>query len=191
MSANGSRLLLILASRDRQSAAQLSEASSLNPAETGIELQRLIDRGFIIAADDAEGVVIYRLQPADVRPTALDPQERILVVEDDLVLRELVVSVLDDEGYAVIGTELPGDATALLGRVRFDLVITDGFSSKPEVELLEAQAVLEAAGATPVALFTAHRFELDEVRAAGFRDVIEKPFDLETFEQQVRTLLRG
>jgi CheY-like chemotaxis protein len=190
MSANGSRLLLVLASRDRQSAAQLSAASSLNPAETGVHLQRLIDQGFIVATDDAEGVVIYRLQPTDVRQAALDPRQRILVVEDDLVLRELVVRVLDDEGYAVIAAPLPGDAQAILSRVRFDLVLTDGFSSKPTVELLEAQAVLEAAGVTPVALFTAHRFALDDVRTAGFRDLIEKPFDLEDFEQRVRALLR-
>ena len=101
------------------------------------------------------------------------------------------MTVLDDEGYAVVAAPLPDDAAALLSRVRFDLVIGDGLSATPRAGLLETRAVLEAAGATPVALFTAHRFELDEVHTAGFRDLIEKPFDLETFERQVRMLLRG
>jgi CheY-like chemotaxis protein len=191
VSAHGTRLLLILASQDQQSAVQLAQASSLNPAETGIHLDRLIDQGFIIAADGADGVIVYRLQPSDARRPAVGLHQRILVVEDDLVLRELMVTLLEDDGYAVIATAVAGDGAALLSRVSFDLVLTDGFSDKPTAELLEAQPVLQAAGVTPVALFTAHRFELDDVCKAGFRDLIEKPFDLETLEHQIRTLLPG
>jgi hypothetical protein len=44
--------------------------------------------------------------------------------------------------------------------------------------LTTASDVLQAAAATPVALFSAHRVELDEVQAAGFRTLIQKPFDI-------------
>ena len=190
MSQHGSQLLLILAGRDHQSLAELAKASSLNPTETGIQLHRLIEQGFIVAADDVDGVTVYRLQPKAVPPDALDPHERILVVEDELMLRELMVDILDDDGYAVIAAAVPGDATTILSQVRFDLVITDGFAPRSQVELLDAQAVLQAAGVTPVALFTAHKFELDDTLRAGFQALIAKPFDVETLEQQVRSLLR-
>ncbi len=118
-----------------------------------------------------------------------DPDRRILVVEDDLALRELVVTVLEDEGYAVIAARVPLDAAALLEQVRFDLVITDGFSRTGSAVFTSTADVLQAAGATPVALFSAHTLELDAARAAGFRDLITKPVDLETLERQVRALL--
>lgn len=81
------------------------------------------------------------------------------------------------------------DAIALLTEVAFDVVITDGFSANPAAVFTTAQALREAAGATPVALFTAHKLELDAALAAGFAGLIEKPFDLERLEQSVRALL--
>ena len=38
-------------------------------------------------------------------------------------------------------------------------------------------------------LFSAHTIEVDEARAAGFRDLITKPFGIEVLERQVRALL--
>jgi DNA-binding NtrC family response regulator len=73
--------------------------------------------------------------------------------------------------------------------VTFDLVITDGFSNTAGAVLVNLAELREAAGVTPVALFTGHRMELAGVQAAGFRDLIEKPFDIEALARQVRTLL--
>jgi CheY-like chemotaxis protein len=188
MATNGGRLLLILTSRDAQSAAQLAQASGLSPAETLRQLQRLLDEGFIIAADDMD-VTVYRLTPKDVQPDAPDLHPHILLVEDDLVIRELVVELLEDEGYAIIASAVPVDAAALLERVSFDLVITDGFSRTASAVLLSADAVLSEAGVTPVALFSAHTVDLEQAQAAGFRDLIAKPFDIDTMLGQVRLLL--
>jgi hypothetical protein len=127
MVTNGGRLLLILTSRDAQTAAQLAQASGLSPAETLRRLQGLLAEGFIVAGDDT-AVRVYRLTPKGMQPDALDLHPHILLVEDDLMVRELVVELLEDEGYAVIAAAVPVDAVALLQRVSFDLVITDGFS---------------------------------------------------------------
>jgi hypothetical protein len=40
-------------------------------------------------------------------------------------------------------------------------------------------------------LFTAHHLELDEALAAGFRGLLEKPFEIATLERQVKALLQG
>jgi CheY-like chemotaxis protein len=185
---HGARLLLILASRDAQSAAQLTAAATESPFETLRELRRLVEWGFVIVADEV-GVAVYRLTPKGVR--ADDPNRRILLVEDDLVLRELVVTILEDEGYAVIASRAPVEAAELLDHISFDLVITDGFSRTGAAVFTSTADLLRAAGSTPVALFSAHTLKTDTALAAGFRDLITKPVDLETLERQVGALLFG
>ena len=186
---NGGRLLLILATADVQTAAQLGAASGLSAAQTLHELVRLVERGFVVVQAPAGTVAVYRLNPKGVRTELPPPQRRILLIEDDVAVQELMQLLLEEEGYAVIVARTPADASALLKAVAFDLVITDGFSAAATAVVTSTLDVLAAAGATPVALFTAHRMELEAARAAGFRDLIEKPFNLDALEHQVRTLL--
>src|SRR6478752_4637688 len=152
---DGGRLLLILAGRDLQNAAQLATASGLGPTETALQLERLVDQGFIIAAHPAAGVVVYHLKPKAARLDELDPNQRILMVESDVELGELVSLILEDEGYAIIAAHAPTDAVALLSQVMFDLVLTDGFSKTAGAVLAKVADLRDAAGVTPVVLFTA------------------------------------
>ncbi len=117
-----------------------------------------------------------------------DTARRILLVEDDAVLRSLVRTILDEDGYAVTEVEAPSEAAAILRGAEFDLVITDGFLA-PAGGRLCAADLLREAGATPVALFTAQPVGRDQALAAGFSELICKPFDLEAFEQRVRALV--
>ena len=189
MANESGRLLLILASRDPQTAVQLARLAHEDPAETLRRLHQLVTWGFIVA-DTAEDFALYRLIPR--RDTALVPTAapRILVIEDDLVVRELVVTILEDENYAVLASEAPAAAQPLLEHVQFDLVITDGFNPNSAAMLVDSMETIRAAGATPVALFSVQQVQLDAARAAGFRDILAKPFDLETFLTHVRELLR-
>jgi two-component system response regulator VicR len=188
--ASGGAVLLLLASRDAQSVAQLTAASALSPAETVQQLHRLTEQGFIIASSpDAAGVSIYRLNPKGVRTDALDPHRRILVVDDADALRRLMQVILEAEGYIVIATAVQADAVTLLQEVTFDLVITDSFSAAPSGAFIHSADLLAAAGATPVALFSAHRMKVAAAQAAGFRVLISKPFDIDELVCQVRTLL--
>jgi CheY-like chemotaxis protein len=178
MATDRGRLILILASEDVQTAKQLATASTLSLAETTRQLEALITQGFIIATDAGPEPALYRLRPKGAPAAALESHQRVLVLDDDATCLELMVEILDDEGYAVIAATTPADGVALLQHTTFDLVITDGFSSHPSAMLTTATDVLQAAAATPVALFSAHRVELDEVQAAGFRTLIQKPFDI-------------
>lgn len=49
----------------------------------------------------------------------------ILVVEDDLNMRELIVEYLEDEGYMAQGAASSADALSLASQFQFDLVVTD------------------------------------------------------------------
>jgi CheY-like chemotaxis protein len=188
MSRPGGRLLLILASREPHTTQQLINASGMSLAETLTQLRQLVDQGFIVAPDEA-GVAVYRLNPKGVRTQPPPPQQRILLIEDDLAVQDLMVTVLEDDGYALVIAETTADGVSLLNEVAFDLVLTDGFAPAESAVLTTTEQVRLASRLTPVALFSAHRLELDQVRAAGFRDLIEKPFELDRLEHQIRALL--
>src|SRR5689334_3709257 len=95
------RLLLLLASRDLQTAAQLAMQTDQPPADTLRQLQQLVTQGFLVVVTGTAGA-IYHLQPKHSRADTTDSLQRVLVVEDNLFLRELAVTLLEDEQYAVL-----------------------------------------------------------------------------------------
>jgi CheY-like chemotaxis protein len=186
--ASGGRLLLILTSRDVQSVADLALASGQSPTDTVRSLGRLVDQGFLVAGDQ-RGTAVYQLRPKAEPSSVDDIPEHILLIEDDAMISELVVEVLEDEGFAVVVCLTPLDAMSLLDRLSFDLVITDGFSREPGTVFVNTADLIRSAGVTPVALFSAHRVDRERALVAGFRDLITKPFDLDALVRQVKVLL--
>jgi CheY-like chemotaxis protein len=184
----GGQLLLILTCRDVQSVADLALASGQSPTDTLRSLGRLVDQGFLVVGD-RRGTTVYQLRPKAELSSVSDLPEHILLVEDDVMITDLVVTVLEDEGYAVVVCLTPLDAMSLLDRLSFDLVITDGFSSVPGAVFINTADLIRGAGVTPVALFSAHRLDRDLAQSAGFHDIITKPFDLDTLVRQVKALL--
>ena len=188
MHTTGGQLLLILTSRDVQSVADLALASGQSRTDTLRSLGRLVDQGFLVVGDQ-RGTAVYQLRPKAEPSSVSNLPEHILLIEDDVMISDLVVTVLEDEGYAVVVCLTPLDAMALLDRLSFDLVITDGFSKEPGAVFVNTTDLVRSAGVTPVALFSAHRLDRDLALVAGFRDVITKPFDLDTLVRQVKVLL--
>ena len=188
MHTNGGRLLLILTSRDVQSVADLALASGLSPTDAAPSLGRLVDQGFLVVGDQ-RGTAVYQLRPKDEPSGVAGFPEHILLIEDDVMISDLVVTVLEGEGYAVVVCLTPLDAMSLLDRLSFDLVITDGFSREPGAVFVNMADLIRSAGITPVVLFSAHRLDRERAQAAGFRDLITKPFDLDTLARQVKALL--
>jgi CheY-like chemotaxis protein len=170
----GGQLLLILTSRDIQSVADLALASGQSPTVTFRSLGRLVDQGFLVVGDQ-HGTAVYRLRPKAEPSSVSELPERILLIEDDVAISDLVVTVLEDEGYAVVVCLTPPDAMSLLDRLSFDLVITDGFSREPGAVFVNTANLVRTAGVTPVALFSAHRLDRERAQAAGFRDLITQP----------------
>jgi CheY-like chemotaxis protein len=185
---NGGQLLLILTSRDVQSVADLALASGQSVTDTVRSLGRLVDQGFLVVGDQS-GTAVYQLRPKAEPFSVSDFPKHVLLIEDDVMISGLVVTVLEEEGYAVVVCLTPLDAMSLLHRLSFDLVITDGFSREPGAVFANTADLIRSAGVTPVALFSSHKLDLELARAAGFRDVITKPFDLDTLVRQGKALL--
>jgi signal transduction histidine kinase len=117
--------------------------------------------------------------------------ETILVVEDDSIVRGLVVEALTELGYSVIeAADGQGGSDILQSAQRLDLLITDiglpgvdgrrvadlGRKARPHLKVLFMTAYAESAA-----------------RASGFlgpgMSLLAKPFEMETFANRVRDLL--
>lgn len=104
---------------------------------------------------------------------------RILVVEDDAVVRELIEFKLSGAGHEVL---LEGDGEAGLARAkaeRPDLIILDWMMPKlTGLQVCEAIRAEESLANSPVLLLTARAQESDVEKgfAAGANDYLLKPF---------------
>lgn len=102
---------------------------------------------------------------------------RVLVVEDELTLRESCVSVLAHEGFDVTGVGRGDEARELLSRKAWDLVLVDLFmSGVGGMELL--RVCLEKNADTLVVVMTGNPSVESSIEAlrAGAWDYLPKPF---------------
>lgn len=122
---------------------------------------------------------------------------RVLVVEDDAALSEVVCTFLGDEGYACVPAFSGTEALLLAERAGekdrpFDLVILD--LMLPGVPGEELIGCLRAVGvAVPVIVTSARSAVTDRVSLLrlGASDYLVKPFDLDELLARVEVQLRG
>lgn len=118
----------------------------------------------------------------------MGPKSRILVVEDEKDVKDLMLLHLKREGYQTFGVEHGEEALALLNQESFDLVVLDWML--PEVSGLEICKKLQQK--LPVLMVTARADASDIVLGLemGADDYITKPFEISIFLARVRALLR-
>ena len=116
--------------------------------------------------------------------------QAILVVDDDVALRDLVAGYLGANGFAVAGV---GDGAAMrehLARAPVDLVVLD--LMLPGDDGLTLLRELRAAGGPPVVIISARGDEVDRVVGleVGADDYLAKPFGPRELLARVRAVLR-
>ncbi|MEN6412037.1 MAG: response regulator transcription factor [Veillonellales bacterium] len=116
---------------------------------------------------------------------------RILVVEDDALLREAIVTVFREEGYWVDEADNGDDGLFKAGQNIFDLLVLD--IMLPEISGLAIVKKLRRQGLTVPILFLTARDSIED-RVAGLEsgadDYLIKPFAVPELLARVKALLR-
>ncbi|HAS10594.1 MAG TPA: DNA-binding response regulator [Acidimicrobiaceae bacterium] len=100
----------------------------------------------------------------------------VLVVEDELKIRELLRSYLEREGWSVLTTGSGAEALTMIAGGAVDLIILD--LGLPDVPGETVAAEIRRSSATPILMLTARTGEDDRIRGLelGADDYVTKPF---------------
>jgi DNA-binding response OmpR family regulator len=122
--------------------------------------------------------------------TADAPQERVLVVEDDPTVAEVVIRYLQAEGYAVAASSDGADGLRRALADPPDLVVLDVML--PSIDGLEVCRRLRAEVPVPVIILTARGGEADRIAGLelGADDYVAKPFSPRELTARVKAVLR-
>ncbi len=116
---------------------------------------------------------------------------KILLVEDDLGVAQLIEFTLESERYVIDHYTRVNDALAALKTAEYDLLILDwALPDNTGVELCKQYRSM--GGSKPVLMLTARESSRDKVAGlnAGADDYVVKPFDPDELVARAKALLR-
>ncbi len=120
-------------------------------------------------------------------------QTTILVVEDDMAIREMMAFSLQQEGYSPVKAASAHAALEWLNQGRPDLVIIDwGLPDMTGIELIEVIRRDQLIKAVPIIMLTARGEEADKVKGleTGADDYLTKPASVAELLARIKAHLR-
>jgi DNA-binding response OmpR family regulator len=116
--------------------------------------------------------------------------QRVLLIEDDTRLAEMVSEYLGEAGFRVSVAAQGGSGLELLAREPFDAVVLD--LTLPDMDGLEVCRQLRAKSDTPVLMLTARGDATDRIVGLeiGADDYLPKPFEPRELLARLRAILR-
>jgi DNA-binding response OmpR family regulator len=117
-------------------------------------------------------------------------KDRILVVDDDEKIVDLMRLYLERDGYRVIAGYDGLEALALARQRQPDLILLD--LMLPEMDGLDVCRILQAESQVPIIMLTARTTDEDKLVGldVGADDYVTKPFNPREVAVRVRTVLR-
>jgi len=114
----------------------------------------------------------------------------ILVVEDEISLRETIVYNLEKEGYKVLAVDNGLDAVMIANQEKPKLILMDVML--PGIDGIEATRKIRNTMSMPIIMLTAKTEEFDKVLGLemGADDYIGKPFSMRELMARVKANLR-
>jgi DNA-binding NtrC family response regulator len=123
------------------------------------------------------------------------PMAKILVIDDDAIVRSTLESILADAGYVVLSAENGALGVALFRSEQPELIITDiimpeqeGIETITEIRGLKVDAKIIAISGGGL---IANADFLKVAKILGAMDTIDKPFDAEELLNIVKNCLAG
>src|SRR4051812_15402960 len=123
---------------------------------------------------------------ASERPAAVE-SARILVVDDERSMREMLAILLKREGHEVSVAENGRGAIELLNQRPFDLVVSD--ARMPDIDGLEVLRHARSINPSVIAIMVTAYGSPDLLRGVaqlGVNDYVEKPFNTEVLRFRIR-----
>ena len=115
---------------------------------------------------------------------------QLLLVEDDVAIRDALIRALSERGHAVASTPTAMAALQQVLKAPPDAVLLD--LGLPDLSGQEALRMIRSVSTVPVLVITARDDEAEIVRAldAGADDYVVKPFGGDQIEARIRAVLR-
>jgi len=110
-------------------------------------------------------------------PVGIKIGKRVLVVDDDASIRELLSTVLEDDGYEVVPAANGEDALAVCARWRPDVIVLD--LMMPVMDGWTFAKRLRERDDIPIVVLSAANDLERHAKSVGAIEVIGKPFDLD------------
>ena len=122
-----------------------------------------------------------------VESAATAPPARILIVDDERSMREMLAILLRREGHEVMTAENGRTALDLIGRRSFDVIVSD--ARMPDIDGLDVLRQARAANPSVIAIMVTAYGSPDLIRGVetlGVNDYVEKPFNTEVLKFRIR-----
>jgi two-component system, NtrC family, response regulator PilR len=120
-------------------------------------------------------------------PVVAAPPARILIVDDERSMREMLAILLRREGHDVVVAENGRGAIDCLDRKPFDLVVSD--ARMPDIDGLEVLRHARSINPSVIAIMITAFGSADLIKGVeqlGVTDYVEKPFNTEVLKFRIR-----
>lgn len=116
--------------------------------------------------------------------------QKILVVEDDFDIQELLQNFLQEAGYEVITVNDGVEAIAVFSDRQFDLILLD--IMLPKIDGFSVCELIRKQSQVPIIMLTALNGEEEQIRGLDLQvdDYITKPFSMPVLVRKIAAVLR-